>query len=125
MSKTAQEIVGAFIAAVNAKDLDAALAYVADDVEYENVGMSVLQGKSAMSEFLGPFVSNAERVFFEVHKELASDVLVMNERTDRFFLPGGKEIAIRLMGIFEVAEGRIIVWRDYFDTASFAAQMAG
>jgi limonene-1,2-epoxide hydrolase len=29
----------------------------------------------------------------------------------------GSEISVPLMGVFEIADGKIATWRDYFDTA--------
>jgi len=29
------------------------------------------------------------------------------------------------MGAFEVRQGRIVAWRDYFDLAQFTSQMGG
>jgi limonene-1,2-epoxide hydrolase len=47
----------------------------------------------------------------------------MNERVDRFTMPDGKTIAIRVAGVFEVRDGKVAVWRDYFDLAEFNNQM--
>ena len=40
--------------------------------------------------------------------------IVMNERTDRLNF-NGKQIELPVMGIFELSDGKIKVWRDYFD----------
>jgi limonene-1,2-epoxide hydrolase len=43
---------------------------------------------------------------------------VLTERIDRFTI-NGKQIAIPVMGTFEIdAQGKISAWRDYFDLAS-------
>ena len=47
------DIVSAFIAAIEAKDLDTALALVADDVSYENVPMTPIAGKAALRDTPG------------------------------------------------------------------------
>ena len=40
----------------------------------------------------------------------------MNERTDRFFI-NDAWLELQVMGIFELANGKITHWRDYFDMA--------
>jgi limonene-1,2-epoxide hydrolase len=37
---------------------------------------------------------------------------------------GSEAMAARVMGIFEVENGKITAWRDYFDLADFQKQMA-
>jgi limonene-1,2-epoxide hydrolase len=49
---------------------------------------------------------------------------VLTERLDRFTI-NGKQIALPVMGIFEVgADGKLVAWRDYFDLAQFTKQMS-
>ena len=49
---------------------------------------------------------------------------VMNERTDRFEM-GGRWIELPVAGLFTVQDGKITLWRDYFDDATFRQQLAG
>ena len=37
---------------------------------------------------------------------------------------GGKTIAIPVTGVFQVRDGKIAAWRDYFDLKQFQAQLA-
>jgi len=48
----------------------------------------------------------------------------MNERTDRFEM-GGRWIELPVAGLFTVQDGKITLWRDYFDDATFRQQLAG
>ena len=48
----------------------------------------------------------------------------MNERTDRFEA-GGRWIEIAVAGVWELRDGQIALWRDYFDVGQFNASMAG
>jgi limonene-1,2-epoxide hydrolase len=36
----------------------------------------------------------------------------------------GKKIALRVAGVFEIRDGKVAVWRDYFDLNEFTSQMA-
>ena len=47
---------------------------------------------------------------------------VLTERHDVFTFANG-EIDLPVMGTFEVADGKITAWRDYFDMNQFMSQM--
>ena len=63
-------------------------------------------------------------VVFEIHRQTTTGNVVMNERTDRFVMKG-KEIAIPVVGVFEVNDGKITFWRDYFDNGMFMKALKG
>ena len=50
------------------------------------------------------------------------DGVVLTERTDRF-LVGETWIEIPVMGTFELRDGKLSAWRDYFDLAQFQKQL--
>jgi limonene-1,2-epoxide hydrolase len=121
---TPDETVSEFIRRIEARDVDAALELCADDLEYDNVPMPTANGKEETRAFLGPFVAAADEVEFVVHHQASAGSIVLNERTDRF-RTGDRWIEIAVAGVFEVRDGRIVLWRDYFDLGQFQAQMAG
>ena len=53
----------------------------------------------------------------------SADGVGLTERTDRFLI-AGKWIELPVMGAFELRDGKICAWRDYFDMAQFQRQMA-
>lgn len=118
---TPQQTVETFIAHVNALDMDAAVALLAEDVVYDNVPMPTVRGRAAAKAFLAQLPT--ESMHWEVHAIAASGNTVLTERTDRFVLMGGHALAIRVMGAFDVADGSITHWRDYFDLKQFMDQM--
>src|SRR6476661_7280149 len=121
---TSLETVHAFIAAIEAKDLDKALTLVTDDIEYDNVPMPTANGVEEVRAFLGPFIDGAAEIDWVIHREASVGDIVMNERTDRFLL-GERWIEIPVAGVWELRDGKIALWRDYFDIGQFNAQMAG
>src|SRR3954453_6078383 len=121
---TPEETVNAFVAAVGRKDLDAAMELLAEDVEYDNVPMPTVHGRQASRDFLEPFVGPAEQVEFLVHRQAVNGNTVLNERTDRFLL-NGSWLEIPVAGVFEVADGQITLWRDYFDVGMIAGASGG
>lgn len=120
----AEQVVNAFIAAVGDKDEAKAMACVADDCYYDNVPVGDMTGKDKMLEVLGPMFKSKGPVSFEVLRQSAAGNIVMNERIDRFTMKG-KEIAIPVAGVFEVNDGLITFWRDYFDNGMFMKQIRG
>jgi limonene-1,2-epoxide hydrolase len=59
---------------------------------------------------------------WQVRHIVADGNIVMAERVDNFEVRG-KRISVPCMGIFELRDGKISAWRDYWDLKSFEAQM--
>ena len=120
-----EDVVDALIAACNAKDIEAALACFDEHVVYHNVPLDPVTGHAGVRAVLEPFLGAAQEVDWVVHKSVSNGVdCVMNERTDRFLLSKGWA-ELPVMGVFEVKDGRITAWRDYFDMAAVQPLLAG
>jgi limonene-1,2-epoxide hydrolase len=119
---TSSETVTAFVQAIERKDLDAALAMVAGDCEYDNVPLGKVHGRQAMREALEPMIGAASSIEWIVHRQAAEGPLVFNERLDRFEMPFGW-IEVPVSGVFEVHDGLITLWRDYFDEGTYRRQL--
>ena len=98
------KVVTAFIAAVEAKDLDTALGFVTDDVSYENVPIAPIVGKQAMRATLDSFLKPAKGVEWRMLRQVVSGNLVINERLDRFQIGDGWQ-DLPIAGFFEVTAG--------------------
>ena len=59
---------------------------------------------------------------WEIRHILADGDVVMTERVDHF-LVGNDRISVPCMGIFELRDGKIAAWRDYWDLKQFEAQL--
>ncbi len=59
---------------------------------------------------------------FRVINIAANGPVVMTERVDVFKLRG-KSFEMQVMGTFEVRDGKITAWRDYFDMNQFTTRM--
>jgi len=119
---TPLDTVNAFIRALEANDLDTACAMVADDCEYDNVPMIKVHGPDGIRGILGPMFANCTAIEWIVYRESASGSVVFNERLDRFEMPHGW-VELPVTGVWEVVDGKITLWRDYFDAASYLKQM--
>ena len=120
----AESTVTEFIRRVVTGDLAAAGELVTDDFEYDNVPIGKNIGREAMAAFLGGMSTDYDEVEFVVHRQTATGTTVMNERSDRF-RRGDAWIDLPVAGVFEVGDdGRITLWRDYFDMATYTNQLA-
>jgi limonene-1,2-epoxide hydrolase len=48
---------------------------------------------------------------------------VLNEREDRFEIHG-RWVTLPVAGVFEIRDGMIVLWRDYFDRATLIEAMS-
>ena len=120
------DLVTAFVAAWEHRDVDRILDFFTDDAVYINMPIDPPnQGKAAIRAVISEFIGMAEAMEFIIHHQgETSDGRVLNERTDRFKI-NGKWIDLPVMGIFEFRDGKICGWRDYFDMNRFTSQMGG
>lgn len=116
------EIVTALIRACERRDLDAVCALVADDIEYDNVPIGTVHGHDGVRSVLsGGVTQAASEIEWVVHRQVESGDTVMNERTDRF-LVDGRWIEIAIAAVFVVRDGKVALWRDYFDLETYRRQ---
>lgn len=114
-----EALVDAFCSALN-EDLDAAIVYIADDCIYQNMPFPAVRGPAGVRDTLSGFFKITGPVRIETLRQIAVGGLVMNERLDHFDPPGGRPFALPVAGAFEVENGRITAWRDYFCMRQFA-----
>ena len=98
--------------------------YFADDAVYHNIPVEPAVGREAILGLLNMFVTPAERVEFRVRNIVANGDVVLTERVDVFHLPNAT-IELPVMGTFEVKDGKIAAWRDYFDLNTYMSQLQG
>lgn len=115
--------VEAFIAHLNAMELDKAWSLLAPDVVYHNIPMAPVTGPAAVKAVFDQIPMKG--MDWETHAIASTGGnVVLTERTDRFTLMDGREVALKVMGAFEVEGGKITRWRDYFDLNQWMVQMA-
>jgi limonene-1,2-epoxide hydrolase len=99
-------------------DPDELAGYFTEDAVYHNIPMEPVQGREAIKQFIAGFTAGFDGIDFQVHQQLSDGNVVMNERTDVMHRKDGGEIPLPVTGVFEVIDGRIAAWRDYFDLAT-------
>ncbi|BBZ66776.1 limonene-1,2-epoxide hydrolase [Mycolicibacterium insubricum] len=103
-----------FLCALRDKDLDIAADLLDDDIVYENVGFSRIRGARRVMKVFAAMNHPALGFDVRIHRSATDGDTVMNERTDllRF---GPVQLTFWVCGVFEVHDGKITLWRDYFD----------
>ena len=111
------ETVRAFLAALERFDIDAAGALLDPDVVYENVSLPAVHGRAATLRLLRSMPRALSGFEARTHRLAATGPVVLTERTD-VLVVGRVRVAFWVCGTFEVHDGRITLWRDYFDWAA-------
>lgn len=124
MTTEPAELVTEFCALWAEPDLETILGYFTEDAVYHNIPMTPAEGLAAIRELLPMMLDGMEGIDFIVHRQVANGNLVMNERTDVMRRTNGGRVELPVMGTFEVRDGRIAAWRDYFDLATVTAGLA-
>ena len=118
MSDTPDNFVRTFISALVARDLSAAAAMVSDDFEYDNVPMGKAFGPEALTSTLNGFFGMCTAIDWEILRQTSSGDMshgtVLNERDDRVEIHG-RWATLPVAGVFEIRNGKLTLWRDYFD----------
>jgi limonene-1,2-epoxide hydrolase len=117
------DLVRRFCAAWSDGDIDALMGYFADDAVYHNIPIDPVTGRDAIRSTISGFTQGVDKIEFRVQNIAADGTTVLTERVDVFHLPGNT-VELPVMGTFEVRDGKIAAWRDYFDLNQFMAQMA-
>jgi limonene-1,2-epoxide hydrolase len=118
---TPDDVVTEFCKLWSNPDADEILSQFTDDAVYHNIPMPAAEGKEAIKAFLAVMLDGFDGIDFQVHRQFSQGNVVMNERTDVMRRTDGGELALPVMGVFEVRDGKIAAWRDYFDLATVTA----
>ncbi|HXZ85581.1 MAG TPA: limonene-1,2-epoxide hydrolase family protein [Myxococcota bacterium] len=114
---TPEQIVRDFLAAWPRRKIEELVDFFADDAVYHNVPVAPIRGKKAIREVFEGFLG-AFSVELVVVNAAANGNVVFTERIDRFDM-NGKRFDLPVNGVFELRDGKIVAFRDYFDLASF------
>jgi limonene-1,2-epoxide hydrolase len=106
-------------------DSDAAAELLAVDVEYENSWLPTLRGRERVRRLFQVLDRIGTGVEMHVHAISANGSSVLTERTD-VLKWGPLRVQFWICGRFDVHDGQIVVWREYYDPlAILAATLRG
>jgi limonene-1,2-epoxide hydrolase len=111
-------VVERFMEFLRRGDLDEAVALLAVNVRYENVGMPTVHGRERIRRLFGRGYEGGAGFDVVIHTICADGASVLTERTD--ILKFRKlHVQLWVCGRFDVRDGQIVLWRDYFDFLDF------
>jgi limonene-1,2-epoxide hydrolase len=113
-AQSPDQLVRAFMDAVAVKDFDVAMPYIAEHCDYWNVPLSRVTGPAAVRAVLEPFFAPTLENEFRILRHATAGPVHFTERLDRHRLDTGW-VELPVTGVFEVTDGRISRWHDYFD----------
>lgn len=113
-----ERVVRDFIAAWSELDAAALVDYFAVDGVYHNMMLEPVAGREKLLEFITSFLSGWSETHWEVINLVSRGDLVVAERVDRTRV-GEKWVDLPCVGVFELEDGEIKIWRDYFDLSTY------
>lgn len=117
------DFMAASIPAWSSRDATALAPFFSEDVEYRNGPLPPVKGRDAVVNSLTEMMSMGGEVDVDLVHMLVDGPVVMTERVD-YLRIGEKIVPLRIAGVFEVHDGVITAWRDYFDANEFRSQLA-
>jgi limonene-1,2-epoxide hydrolase len=125
MAVNCEKVVSDLFAAWTRLNLDEVMTYFSEDAVWDNVPMAPAKGVSAIREMTNTFMKDASAFSAKILKSAHVGNVVFNERVDTIVMKNGKKADIPVAGMFELNDaGKIKVWRDYFDLATFTKQIS-
>ena len=123
MAASNEQVVRDFIAAWSRLDADEIVAFFAPDGTYHNMMNKPVSGRDNLRAFIGGFIKRWSATDWEILNIVSRGNLVIAERVDRT-TTGDRRVDLPCCGVFEMENGKIKVWRDYFDLATFTKAFA-
>lgn len=118
-----EKTVRAFISAWPRLNVDEILEFFTDDGVYHNMPIAPVAGKQALRPFISAFLKDWTATDWDVLTLVSAGNTVIAERVDHIKM-GDKSVDLPCCGVFELQNGKIKVWRDYFDMATYAKAIA-
>lgn len=118
-----EQIIRDFIASWSSLDPDRIVNFFADDSVYHNMPIAPVIGKAHVRGFIAAFIKDWSSTDWKILNLLSAGDIVVAERVDNTVV-GGKPVSLPCCGLFEMEEGKIKVWRDYFDMATYTKALA-
>lgn len=113
-------VVERFLDRLRTADVDGAVDLLALDVVYENKGLPTVHSRERVRSLFHALNRAGIGVEVYVHLISADGESVLTERTDALTW-GRLRTQFWVCGRFDVRDGEIVVWRDYFDHLTILA----
>jgi limonene-1,2-epoxide hydrolase len=117
-----EQLIRDFIAAWSRLDPEELVRFFAPDGVYHNIPAQPVKGHAALRGFIAGFLKGWTSTDWEILNLVAQGDIVVAERMDRTKV-GESAVNLPCCGVFELENGQIKVWRDYFDMATYASAL--
>jgi limonene-1,2-epoxide hydrolase len=107
-----------FIAAWSRLDPAELASYFTEDGVYHNMPTQPVAGRGNVEKMIRNFTASWSETKWEIVSLVAEGDLVIAERVDRT-KAGEKSVDLPCTGVFELENGKIKRWRDYFDLGTY------
>ncbi len=116
------DIITDFVSAWSRLDPSELADFFAEDGTYHNMPAGPITGKSDIEKFIRGFTASWTQTDWDILNIAADGDVVYCERLDRTKSKHG-DVDLPCFGVFEMRDGKIHVWRDYFDMNTFTKAM--
>jgi len=105
-------------------DFDAVASHCTEDCVYEDVPFAeaTVTGPAAIRAKLALGLGTLERLPTTIHELLETGDTIMVERTEVWHHPTGERATLPVAAVFKFRDGKIALWRDYWDARTLFAQ---
>lgn len=117
-----EQVIRDFIAAWSRLDVEELVQYFCEDGTYYNMPTRPVTGHAALRPFISAFLKDWTSTEWDVLNLISKGDIVFAERLDRTVV-GTKPVNLPCCGVFEMQDGRIKVWRDYFDIGTYVSAL--
>ena len=118
-----ETVIRKFIEAWSRLDPEELSSYFTEDGVYHNTPSGPVAGRENVKKMIAGFTRSWTETRWEILNLVSSGDVVIAERLDRT-KAGDKAVDLPCTGIFEMENGKIRVWRDYFDLGTYAKAMS-
>jgi limonene-1,2-epoxide hydrolase len=122
--ETNERIVRDFIAAWSRLDAEELGGFFSEDGVYHNMPAAPVAGRTAIVKFIRKFITTWTSTEWDILTIVTKGAVVIAERLDRTKI-GAREVNLPCCGVFEMRDGKIRVWRDYFDMGAYVKAATG
>jgi limonene-1,2-epoxide hydrolase len=116
------KLIEEFCAAWSRLDPAELAGYFTEDGIYHNMPAGPVKGRQQIEQFIRGFTASWTETDWEILTLAETGNVVVAERVDRT-RAGDKSVELPCMGVFEIRDGKIACWRDYFDMSTYIRAM--
>lgn len=105
-------------------DFAAVAGHCANDCSYEDVpyAEATVVGPEAIGAKLAYGLGSLERLPTTIHEVAEAGDTVLMERTEVWHHRSGERATLRVAAVFKFRDGKLVLWRDYWDARTLLSQ---